>query len=226
MKRLRLFGAVALLGLAMGLSGCSTAGGKLKYLADGGVMPDIVGVLPPNNMSNSVAAADTMRKVTSMMMVALGYLPVSSPAQEDELRGKGLTDGGQLRAFKMEELSGVLGVDGLLLINVDEFNDMNVGVYRSRKVVATTTLADARGEKLWTTWAETANRKMVNPMDADAVAKNLVDGLTQKLVEKILRIHLLEEASQTAALAARKSPEWPDTPKEKLQAIKKDLPRK
>lgn len=212
--------------VASALGGCSTAGGKPKFLADNAVMPDIVAVMPPSNMSNDLAAPDTMRKVEATILVALGYLPVASPAQEEQLRGMGITDGGQLRAIRPTALSGTLHTDGMLFTFVEVYTDLNIGVYRSRRVVATTTLTDALGNKLWSVWAEVANRKITNPMDADAIAKSFLEGMAQKLVEKILKIHLLAEASQTAVEGAKVTPEWPDTPQRKLDAIRSDLPSK
>jgi len=210
---------------AAAAGGCSTAGGKARLYTENAVMPDMVAVLLPSNSSNDLAAPDTMRKCVAATMVALGYLPVVSTAQEEQLRLIGVTDGGQMKAIKPEALSGALGTDGLLYTDVETFSNINIGVYKSRHVVGTILLSDAKGNKLWNVWGEVANRKVTNPLDTDAIARSFVEGMAEKWVQKLLKIHLLEEAGQTAIEMSKKTPEWPDTPAAKATAIRRDLPK-
>lgn len=204
--------------LAMG--GCSTTKGKALYYREGFQAPDLVAILPPESHAVSMAAPDTFRRVTATALVALGYLPMVSPAQEATLQRMGLTDGGQLRAFKAKDIAARLKVDGLVYGEVEEFKDVNIGVYRNRKVKGQLSLVSSGGEMAWKVSGHASNKKVTS-----AIAQSLVEGLATSLVEKILKIHLLEEASLAAFMMQQKIPEWPEPSPAKLRAIRRDKPR-
>ncbi|MBI4052104.1 MAG: DUF799 family lipoprotein [Elusimicrobia bacterium] len=198
--------------------GCATLKGTALHLKENYQAPDLVGGLPPNNESTDLAAPDTFRRVMATVLVSLGYLPMVSPAQEEALRRMGIQEGGQEKAFPSEKISSALGTDGLLLGKVEDFNDLNIGIYRSRKVTGTAFLTSTLGEKLWEAQGRAVNRKF-----SGDVGQGLAEGLARKMVEKILKIHLLEEASRAAVLMGTRIPEWPEPLPAKLKAIRKDL---
>ena len=182
--------------------------GKVNYLAPDFKAPDLVGVLPADNQSVDMRAPDTVRKAVISMLIYLGYLPVYSPAQEKSLRKIGLTDGGQLKAFTAAQLHNVLRTDGLLYTNIETFKETNVGVYQNREVKINLALKDSQGEKLWDVEGRATNRAY--NLSLKAATDAFVDKLATGLVEKILNIHMLEEASVAAISAGNKIPEWPE----------------
>lgn len=203
------------------ISGCATTGGKALYYNEAAKAPDIVAILPPEDETTDMAAADTFQRVMATVMVALGYLPVVSPSQEDSLRQMGISDGGQLKAFKPRDISKKLGSDGLLYGNVSEFKDLNVGLYRERRVDFSGYLADASGAKAWESEGRSVSKKFT--LSLDAVTQSFAEGLAQKMLQRILNIHLLEEASVAGVYMMQKIPEWPEIEKSKAAAIKRDI---
>ncbi|MBI4063796.1 MAG: DUF799 family lipoprotein [Elusimicrobia bacterium] len=202
----------------LALGGCASSKGKAHFYKEGFQAPDIVAVLPPDNESNDLAAGDTYRRVMATALVALGYFPLASPAQEAALEKMGVSDGGQLAGFKPQDIAENLGTQGLLYGKVEEFNDLNTGIYRSRKAQFVSYLTDAKGEKLWQAWGMGVDRKI-----SQNIAASLAEGLATKMVQKMLRTHLLAEASTAGREMMQKIPEWPEPSAAKIRAIKKDL---
>lgn len=200
---------------SLSLSACVGGTAKLAYLKDKAAIPNFVAILPPDNHSTDLAAPDTTRRVAAEMLASLGIVPVATPAQEDQLKAMGITDGGQLNAYKPEDIAAKLGVDGILYGVVKRFSEINIGVYVQRVVEAEYTLVDKTGEKVWTVSGEGHNR-VVNvsitniAMEAGkAAAKQLVG--TQ--LEKMLKIHLLQEAQLMSRAMTTKLPLWPENDK-------------
>ncbi len=199
-------------------AGCSTTRGTTTLLREGAGAPDLIAILPPANSSNSLAAPDTMRRVAAGVLVRHGYVPMASPAQEDQLRKAGMSDGGHLRALKVADLARALGVQGVVFADISSFDDLNIGVYRSRVVAAEWTMFDAVGTPLWKATGKAAKRVFsLNPADS------FVQGLTTSLIEKALKVHLLMEAADCAAMIAHAAPDWPVTTEGKLEDMRYDL---
>jgi hypothetical protein len=53
------------------------------------------------------------------------------------------------------------------------------------------------------------------------VSESFVEGLATKLVQKVLRIHLLNEASHCAVLIGHAAPDWPETDPGKLARLRR-----
>lgn len=193
------------------LSGCIGGAQKVSYLKDKADIPNFVAVLPPANNSTDLAAPDTTRRVACEMMLALGVIPFTSPSQEEQLKKMGITDGGQLNAYKAPDIAAKLGVDGLLYSVIKNFNEINVGVYINRSVEAEFTLVDKMGEKIWQIEGTGFNRAVnVTPgAILQEGAKAMAQQLVGKQLEKMLKIHLLQEAQKMTGLMIPKLPQWP-----------------
>lgn len=202
------------------LAGCMGLRGKSKarYIQPEFKAPDIVGMLPADNHSNDLRADNTVQKVMAGVLISLGYLPLFSPAQTQSLQELGLTDGGQLKAFKSPQLASALGADSLFHTTIAGFNDLNAGVYMNRSVDLEMALTDTVGEKLWEVEAHSTNRM---------VQGNILAGLASRIAEnavlKALNLHMLREASKAALEAHKKIPEWPEASPEKLRKIQNDI---
>ena len=98
------------------LTGCPGASqrGRLISKKASAEMPDLVAVLPPGNNTNDVTAVNKLRDKAAEMLISRGYFALSNLAMEESWRKLGLTDGGQLAAFRSEDLCKAVGSDGLL----------------------------------------------------------------------------------------------------------------
>ncbi len=204
-----------LLALAAILTACHGGTGKVYYMKEKAPLPNFVAVLPPDNESNDMAAADTVRRVASEMLLGLGMLPVTTAGDDEILRKLGITDGGQLRSVPPQKLAKALGVDGLLYSTVKTFNEVNIVVYFQRIVAAQMKLLDKDGNKIWEILGKGFNRQVnVSPSSMiQEAAKVAVAKVITSQLEKMLNIHLLQEAQQMTAGMTPKLPQWPEVDK-------------
>jgi hypothetical protein len=174
-------------------------------------VPHLIAVLPADNQSNDMAAPDTMKRVDSEILTYMGMMPIAGLEQDKQLRDMGITDGGQLRAFKPQDIAAKLGVDGLLYTVVENFNDINVGVYIRRIVEVKLKLVDAKGNVLWDLHAEGKTQEFnISPTSmAQAAVQGAISNVVGSQLEKMLKIHLLVEAQKAAAKVTRSIPTWP-----------------
>lgn len=203
-------------------SGCAGLRGnaKLLHLAPDYKAPDIVGVLPADNHSNDLAAPDTVLRVASETLTRLGYLTIFSPAQEESLRKIGLTYGGQLSAFEPKQLSSTLGTTSLLYTKIEEFKEINIGFYQNRKVFLTLSLTSGQGKNLWEVEAKATNRAY--SLSLKEAGKAFAEGVATSAVQKMLKIHMLEETYMAIGQASLKIPEWPESDPKKLGKLYKE----
>lgn len=196
----RVSSAVILPVTAAMLVACS--GATVRYVKPDFTAPDIVAILPPDNQSNDITASRAVAGAVSSALMGMGYFPIASPAQDAALKNLGLTDGGQINAFKLPDLIGALGTDGLAKIVVEDFSKINLGVYVSPTVEATVTLMDAAGERLWE-----ANSKFTAKqfnVSVEAIAQNAGTELMGDLVGKMFKVHMVAESQCMAGLMAEK----------------------
>lgn len=182
----------------MGVTLVACSGAKVRYVKTDFTAPDIVAVLPPDNRSNDVTAPRAVAGAVSSALMGMGYFPIASPPQELILQRMGLTDGGQINAFKLSDIAKSLGTDGLARIVVEDFNKINLGVYVSPTVEATLTLIDASGDKLWESNSK-FTQKQFN-VTIEAIAQNAGAELMGDLVSKIFKVHMVPESQCMAGL--------------------------
>ena len=200
--------------LAM-LTGCGmpTIKGDLISSKAGAEMPDLVAILPPDNQSNDLSAVEVIQRSGGVLLTSKGYYGIANKAQDEDLRKIGLTDGGQLRAFKAADLCKALGVQGLLYSTVEDFNEINIGFWMSKKVKIKYALTDSNGDSLWEGTCMFRVRQItINPQSA---LQNFAQRKVGELVEKALRVHLVPESNMAAMKLAEKVTPWPDLASEK-----------
>lgn len=182
-------------------SGC--AGGKVHYVKPDFQAPDFVAVLPPDNHSTDLTAPRAAVGAIASGLIGLGYFPIVTPVQEAVLREMGMTDGGQLRAFKLDDIAGKLGVDGVAVTTINTFSKINLGFYVSPTVDCTVALHDASGERLWEAQAKFTQKKIsITPTDALTAAATELAG---DMLTKTFKVHLVAESQRMAGLMVEKA---------------------
>lgn len=103
------------------------------------ISPAKLAILPINNNTNDVAGGFVFRKVVynNFEKNNCGYDIQDIKKTDKLLNEAGITDGGQLKILKPIELSEILGVDGLLYINLEELEFMTYPYYHNRSVKGT-----------------------------------------------------------------------------------------
>jgi hypothetical protein len=154
-----------------------------------------VAVLPFNNGSNNVDAADIMQHFTYAALKP-SYLEVRDVNETNEFLEKaGIRDGGQLPALDPVKLGTDLGVQALLYGSVEDFSYTNVGFYQSRVVKLDLKLVEAAtGAVLWQREGTGSSRNVV--LDKKSAEKAFVVGIADQLTDKVFRSPLDEEARQ------------------------------
>jgi len=101
--------------------------------------PAKLAILPVNNFTNDVAGGFVFRHVVynHFKDYPQGYEIQNLEKTDRLLNEAGITDGGQLKFLYPIELSEILGVDGLLFVDVNELEFMTYPYYHTRAVKAT-----------------------------------------------------------------------------------------
>ncbi|OQY42183.1 MAG: hypothetical protein B6227_02800 [Fusobacteriia bacterium 4572_74] len=103
------------------------------------ISPAKLAILPINNKTNDVAGGFVFREIVynNFEQNNHGYDIQNIERTDKLLNEAGITDGGQLKFLRPIELSEILGVDGLLYINLDELDFMTYPYYHTRSVKGT-----------------------------------------------------------------------------------------
>lgn len=190
----------------LALLACLFAGacaGKPAYL----VSPSLrdaadprVAVLPFDNQSTDMNAAEVMRKLTQDNFSKRGYPPLSAEEVDAKLSGLGVSEGGQLPGVKPEAIGKALGADLLCYGNVEDFTFQNLGfVIRKSVKLQIKLVSAATGETLYE--GNGAGKDVKLFMNQDEAKAAFVEQLAVKLVQNILKTPLKKEA-ETAAWKA------------------------
>ncbi|MBI2916283.1 MAG: DUF799 family lipoprotein [Elusimicrobia bacterium] len=192
------------------LSGCGIPKikGTLLSSKPGAQMPDLIAILPPDNHSNDLSAVEVVQRSGGMMLTTRGYFALSNKAQDAALQKMGITDGGQLKSYRAENICKSLGMQGLLYSTVENFNEVNIGFWISKKVQMKMKLTDDKGESLWEGDALYSIRQLT--LDPSEAAKAFVERKAGELVEKALRVHLVPETDIAALELGKKITPWPN----------------
>lgn len=103
------------------------------------IPPAKLAILPINNNTNDIAGGSIFRKLIfkDFQQKNSGYEIQDLEETDKLLNEAGITDGGQLQFFRPIELSEILGVDGLLYIDLDELKFLTYPYYHTRSVKGT-----------------------------------------------------------------------------------------
>ncbi|MDE2291329.1 MAG: DUF799 family lipoprotein, partial [Elusimicrobia bacterium] len=179
------------------------AGAEIKYVKPDFNAPDLVGVLPANNESTDLTAPKAVEGAVSGALIGMGYFPIVTPVQEAILKGLGLTDGGQMNAFKIGDLEKALGVDGAVTTDIETFSKVNLGVYISPTVAATVSLYGQDGDKLWTAHSKYTTKQF--NLSASAIIQNAATSLATDVLSKTLHVQLVPESQMMGGLLVQKA---------------------
>lgn len=159
-----------------------------------------VAVLPFDNQSTDVGAADVMRKLAEENFAKRGYPPLAAEEVDAKLAGLGVSEGGQLPGVKPEEIGKALGADLLCYGSVEDFTFQNLGfVIRKSVKLQVKLVSAATGETLYE--GSGAGKDVKLFMNQDEAKAAFVEQLAVKLVQNILKTPLKKEA-ETAAWKA------------------------
>ena len=191
---MRLAVSAVLLGIA------AACAGKAAYL----VAPALrtaadprVAVLPFDNQSTDVGAPDVMRKLAAENFEKRGYPALPADEVDAKLSALGVSEGGQLPAFKPEELGRALGVDLLCYGDVEDFTFQNLGfVVRKSVALRVKVVSAATGGTLYEVSGSGKDIKIF--FDKDEAKAAFVEQLAVKLVQNILKTPLKKEADKAA----------------------------
>lgn len=196
----------ALLALAAAAAcACSGGGGYLVSPSLRGAPDPRVAVLPFDNQSTDMNAADIMRKLAAEGFGRRGYLPLPAAEVDDKLSALGVSEGGQLPGVKPEEVAKALGADLLCYGDVEDFTFQNLGfVVRKSVGLKVKLVSGATGETLYEgTGAGKDVKVFINKDEAKAA---FVEQLAVKLVQNILKSPLKREAEIAADKALDRLP--------------------
>lgn len=160
--------------------------------------PDLkVAVLPFDNQSTDMNAAELMRRLAVEEFGKRGYLALPPEEVDGKLAGLGISEGGQLPSVKPEDLAKALGADLLCYGDVEDFTFQNLGfVIRKNVVLSVRLLSAATGEVLYEATGEGKDLKIYTKKDEAKAA--FVEQLAAKLVQNLLKSPLKKEAEAAA----------------------------
>lgn len=164
-----------------------------------------IAILPFDNESNDVNAADIMQRLTYLALKPSVYQVMDIEVVNKKLADVGIVDGGQLPALDPTKMGKDFGVQALLYGSVASFDYTNIGYFLQRKVTLDLKLVDvATGQTLWENSGTGATRQV--HLDSNEAKQALATGLADQLADKIFKTPLEEEARLATIQALAKLP--------------------
>ncbi|HAH31132.1 MAG TPA: hypothetical protein DCL44_02340 [Elusimicrobia bacterium] len=164
-----------------------------------------VAVLPFNNMSTDITAAEYLRKLSGEHFSKRGYTPVAFEDADEKLKVLGISDGGQLPSVSPERLGVILGTDLLCYGDVEDFTFQNAGfVVRKSVVLRLKIVSASSGETLFE--ASGAGKSIKFYLKKEEAKKAFIDAAVVKLVESIFKSPLHKEAEAALGRVFDKMP--------------------
>lgn len=158
----------------------------------------VVAILPPDDFSLDFSAIDVVTRMVATGLIRKGYLPVAGKAQDALLYSMGISDGGQLPAYKPEAVAKTLGADALLYLVIGDFRTVGLGSASRQNVELGASLVRADGKPLW-----------------DSVGEGASGGpsyLRSRFAERALGIPKLQETEKAVTRLLEKVPDWGSIP--------------
>ena len=186
---------------------CACAGGG-AYL----VSPSLraaddprVAVLPFDNQSTEVSAAEIMRGLAAEGFEKRGYPYVPLSEVDGKLAGLGVSEGGQLPGLKPADIGKALGADLLCYGDVEDFTFQNLGFMVRKSAVLRVKIVSARsGETLYEGTGSGRDVKVY--FNKDEAKAAFVEQLAVKLLQNIMNTPLKREAEAAAWKALDRLP--------------------
>lgn len=166
---------------------------------------ETVAILPFDNSSNDINAADILQKKVYLALKPSPYQVRRIHETNEILKSNGITDGGQLPALDPKLIAKDLNVQALIYGHVESFGYVNIGFYTERKVTLSLWMVNGTtGEKMWENTKSAATRNFA--LDAKQAKENLVGGLTAQVVDKTMKMPLEDESNKAVVLTLNKLP--------------------
>ena len=191
--------------LAFILCSCATGGAYLVSPSLRAAVDPRVAVLPFDNQSVDVGAADIMRGLAAEGFEKRGYpyLPLSEV--DGKLSGMGVSEGGQLPWLKPADIGKALGADLLCYGDVEDFTFQNLGfVVRKSVILRVKIVSASTGETLYEGLGSGKDLKVY--FNKDEAKAAFVEQLAVKLLQNILKTPLRREAEAAAWKALDRLP--------------------
>ncbi|MDD5210263.1 MAG: DUF799 family lipoprotein [Elusimicrobiales bacterium] len=164
-----------------------------------------VAVLPFDNQSTDVGAADIMRGLAAEGFEKRGYPYLPLAEVDGKLSGLGVSEGGQLPGLKPADIGRALGADLLCYGDVEDFTFQNLGfVVRKSVILRVKIVSASSGEILYEGTGSGKDIKVY--FNKDEAKAAFVEQLAEKLVQNLLKIPLKREAEAAAWKALDRLP--------------------
>lgn len=169
-------------------------------------LPLSLAILPAENETTNLNAADAFRKTIEVRFKEAKYKPLATSAVDEVLKTTfSITDGGQLKVVPSNELAEKLGVEGLVYIVVHDFVYQNAIAYQNRKVSATVTVKSKDGTTIWIKEISAATGNIaIKPTE---IARAVVSSFAKQLFETATDTQLVQE-TYAATEGMLKRPWW------------------
>src|SRR3989339_1204296 len=113
------------------LAGCAGTAPSVRHATP---FPATIALLPLSNQSLDVRAPELLRELLDTYLSAANFNLINVKETEENLRGIGISEGGQLNSATPQKLAKLLEADALLYGDIETFNYSNIGVYAGRTV--------------------------------------------------------------------------------------------
>ena len=158
-----------------------------------------------SNETNDLDGPPSVRKLIYDRLSERGFILLPIAEVDQRLKDNGFTDGGQLRAAKVEDLGKWLDSDALLYLTLLDFNYINVGFYWHRKVKVSGRIVQASGgdrlweaDRMWMTVDVATNK--------DDAKRKFAEQLAIQALEKMMHTPLRFEAARAVDLLIKTIP--------------------
>ncbi|MDO8802998.1 MAG: DUF799 family lipoprotein [Elusimicrobiota bacterium] len=184
---------------------CATGGAYLVSPSLRASADPRVAVLPFDNQSTDISAADIMRRLAAEGFVKRGYTHLALAEVDEKLSGLGISEGGQLPGVKPADIGKALGADLLCYGDVEDFTFQNLGfVVRKSAALRVKLVSASTGETLYEGSGSGKDLKVY--FNKDEAKAAFVEQLAVKLVQNILKTPLKREAEAAAWKALDRLP--------------------
>lgn len=103
-------------------------------------------VLPFTDNSVSIDGPESIRLLIAALLKDGGYQVTPIKDSDEKLKDHGISDGAHLQTVKTKDVAQWVDADWLIFGDIDEFNEVNVGVYVKRSVHGTLSFWNRRTE--------------------------------------------------------------------------------
>ncbi|MBU2572590.1 MAG: DUF799 family lipoprotein [Elusimicrobia bacterium] len=166
--------------------------------------PMTVAVLPFENETTDLDAVGLYRQLFATALLEKGYKVIPTAEVDEKLREMGITQGGQLGAFKNADLQQKLDAEALVFGNLKEAKYLTVGIKKQKKATGYAALY-RKDVKLWEDEKSYSKSEYsLNPVSA--IQKQLAGKLAETALSRYSGHPLYQFIEQTVYLIQETMP--------------------